>query len=114
MSGVPAARLQLWQALSQLFLDCEVSEATLDHIARTVHSSGYAPAQAERILWAEVYPVLRHNLYSPAGEWAGWSDDWLLAHVRVDCSSARPRNTSVAREIARCWRCVLDQIEGKR
>ncbi|WP_296268045.1 DUF7079 family protein [Pseudomonas sp. UBA6562] len=114
MSDVGATRLQLWQALSELFLDSEVSEATLDGIARTVRASGYAHAEVERILWAEVYPVLRHNLDSPAGEWAGWSDAWLLAHLRVNGSSRRPRNTAVAREIERCWRCVLDRVEGKK
>ncbi|WP_459205636.1 DUF7079 family protein [Pseudomonas sp. MLB6B] len=114
MTDVCATRLHLWQALSELFLDTEVGEATLDGIARTLCTTGYTLAEAERILWAEVYPVLRHNLYSPAGEWAGWSDAWLLAHLRVNGSSRRPRSTAVTREIERCWRCVVDRVEGKR
>ncbi len=97
-------RLPLWEAFSALFLDREPDEATFRDVARAVRASGVAIEQAEAILWNEVFPVLRWNLRSVAGEWAGWPRDWLAANLRP-CSgpARRPGGGAAAREIGRCW-----------
>lgn len=75
MSIVDSSRLKAWQALSQLFLDAEIEQATFNHVAKEIQESGYTLTEIHSILWIEVFPALSRNLKSVAGEWAGWSDD---------------------------------------
>lgn len=111
MNSTPGSRLRLWKALSDLFLDTEVSEPTYRYIARVIEEDGYTREEAERILWQEVYPVLEGNLRSVAGVWAGWPDEWLLQHLKIS-SDALPRSAMtgdsvIVSEINSCWRRVL-------
>lgn len=107
MPPVDERRLALWRALSELFLDTEPDDVTFDYIARVVRESGYLPMQVKQVLWAELFPVLAGNLRSVAGEWAGWSDDWLLAHIKpVTELAPLGGRGGVAREIRRCWQAV--------
>ncbi|NAT17101.1 hypothetical protein CU663_19210, partial [Pseudomonas syringae pv. actinidifoliorum] len=39
--------------------------------------------QLQSILWNEVYPALEGNLKSIVGEWAGWTDEFLIEHIVV-------------------------------
>lgn len=104
MQAVDANRLKIWQALSEFFLDTEIDDATFDYVARAVLETGYSPFEVQSILWYEVFPVLEANLRSVVGEWAGWTDDWLLEHLKVrEMAAARPGNNDIAREISRCW-----------
>ena len=104
MPPVDERRVALWRALSELFLDTEPDTLTFDYVARVVLESGYRPEQVRQVLWAELYPVLAANLASVAGEWAGWSDAWLLEHIRPASEPARHGgHGSTAREIRRCW-----------
>jgi hypothetical protein len=72
-------RVPVWVAMSDLFLDTEITDATLGHIARTIDRAGFSADEAKAILGTEVAPVFCRNLLGPAGEWAGWSE----ASVRV-------------------------------
>ncbi|UUQ65042.1 hypothetical protein NLK61_28305 [Pseudomonas fuscovaginae UPB0736] len=114
MKHVDNRRLKLWQALSSLFLDTEIDDGTYDYIARTILETGYSPEEVHRILWGEVFPVLEANLRSVAGEWACWSDEWLLTNLRVnDEPQVKNHNGAVAREIERCWVCVANRLQGQ-
>jgi len=46
-------RIQVWQALSELFLDTEIDATTYKYIARTVTESGYSAFEVKSILWNE-------------------------------------------------------------
>lgn len=83
METVHANRLKIWQALSEFFLDTEITDSTFDYVARVVLETGYSPQEIHNILWGEVFPALEGNLKSIAGEWAGWTDEWLLEHLSV-------------------------------
>lgn len=78
-------RRPVWAALSDLFLDTELQQYHLAYIARILAESPYSLAEIETILYREVYPVCIPNMLSVAGEWAGFSDEWLeeaiLKHV---------------------------------
>lgn len=111
MPPLDERRLALWRALSELFLDTEPDGTTFDYIARVVLESGYLPMQVKQVLWAELFPVLAGNLRSVAGEWAGWSDDWLLAHIKPVTQLARVGGRGgVARDIRRCWQAVATRL----
>ncbi|MBK5003178.1 hypothetical protein IAE37_005454 [Pseudomonas sp. S31] len=97
-------RLPIWRALSELFLDVELDDTQFAYVARIVAESGYSADEIQTILWNEVFPVLKANLHSVAGEWVGWPDDWLLQHLQVSQAPARvPRFGMAAEEISRCW-----------
>ena len=70
-------RRPVWEALSDLFLGTELSEAVLRYIARVVTASGYTDAEVEQILYGEVFPVCIWNMRQVAGEWAGIDIDRL-------------------------------------
>jgi hypothetical protein len=76
-------RLNVWQALSDLFLDTEIDSATYKYIAKAVVESQYRPEEIKHILWQEVFPVLESNLRSVAGVWDGYPRDWLLQHLSI-------------------------------
>lgn len=100
----PEDRLPLWRAYSEFFLDTELDELSYAYVARTVLESGLDLEEAAAVLWNEVFPVLHANLRNHLGVWDGWSDEWLLAHLRVASGPARrsgPRATVA--EIDRCW-----------
>lgn len=77
-------RLPVWQALGELFLD---TEPDIEHLTEVCAESPYALDELDRILFRELWPALSANLFSPAGQWAGWDDDWLVARV---LEKARP------------------------
>ena len=107
-------RILLWEAFSEFFLDTEVSDVHFRHAARIVEESGISTAEAEIVLWNEVFPVLHPNLLSSTGEWAGWSRDWLEAHLRPAAGPARRVGPRFAvQEIERCWEQVLKYLDSR-
>lgn len=74
-------RLSVWKALSELFLDTELDQSSYRHIASEIEASGYSIQELEDILWQEVFPALADNLRIVAGEWAGFSDEWLQERI---------------------------------
>jgi hypothetical protein len=74
-----ARRRPAWVALSELSLDTELSEGDLDRIASVLRDSGYGIDELFRIYLHEVAPVVYLNLFSVAGAWSGFDEDWLCA-----------------------------------
>lgn len=74
-------RLPVWQAFAELFLDTEPDETCYRYIIRTCASSPYSVGELERILFNEVWPALYPNLLSAAGNWTGWSDEFLTERI---------------------------------
>ena len=70
------SRRPVWAALSTLFLDTDVS-LDRDYRAKVLAASPYSIDELTQILASEVYPVCRWNLFSIAGEWAGFDPEWL-------------------------------------
>lgn len=86
------ARLPLWSALSDLWLDTQLSEKHLEGIARVMDESGLTIEELWRVYSYEVAPVVSINIYSPAGQWLGFSPDWLRTQI-VRNLRDRPRRT---------------------
>lgn len=81
-SSVIDARLPVWEALSEFFLDTELEDQDYQRISKTLASSPYSIQEIEDILRFEVYPVLIWNLRSIAGEWAGFDREWLGEQIK--------------------------------
>ena len=83
-------RQSIWIALSELFLDTEITESTQKYIAKTILDSKFSPTEILEILWCEVFPVLCINLQEPAGQWAGFREDVLIDQINEYLKSGNP------------------------
>lgn len=92
------ARRPVWGALSEFWLDTELSDATVSNIARRLAASPYSLTELEDIHRREVAPVVSTNALSIAGEWAGFDSAWLSEACR---NYAEGRHTLSAR--FRAW-----------
>ena len=90
-----ARRLPVWSALSDTFLDTELDDHNYHNIAELISEAGYTKEELETIYRAEVEPAFSYNLLSPAGEWAGWPEEFVAERVMACRKSsetqARPR-----------------------
>lgn len=68
--------LQVAQAASELFLDTEV-RGSIPGIAAEARASGLPWAALDELFQQRLVPALVANLYSVAGEWAGFEPQWL-------------------------------------
>lgn len=80
-------RLPVWCALAELFLDTELQSADFTRIAIVISNAGLSAGEAKKILEDEVAPVFMPNMLGAAGEWAGWSVDFvrerIMAHLNA-------------------------------
>jgi len=111
-------RRPVWRALSQLFLDADVSE-TLVGRAATLAAASYTMEELEEILVDEVWPVCSPNLRVVAGAWSGFDADWLeteiLARLARRGRLARilnPGRIAVPRDAD--WRATRTEVERLR
>ena len=74
-------RLLVWDALSELFLDTELSERDVKRLADGLAQSPYSIAELKDILYFEVYPACKWNLLSVAGEWAFFDRKWIIENI---------------------------------
>ncbi len=110
------ARIPVWIALSELYLDTDVS-VFHDAIAETLAASPYLPAELRDILMDDVHPALHANLMSVAGEWAGFDEAWLIE--RIEAVGRQPRwrrrmSRWFARDIDAQWRALEPMILAAR
>ena len=82
-------RQPVWAALSDLWLDTELTENDLQRIAGVMKKSGYSIDKLRDIYLFEVAPVVFLNLLTVAGEWAGFDEEWLFARA---AKRAKKRN----------------------
>ena len=76
-----ARRRPVWLALSELWLDTELTEVDINHIATKMVESGYSLSELRVICDSEIAPVVYSNLRSPAGVWDGFDEHWLIEQI---------------------------------
>ncbi len=89
-------REPIWVALSDLFLDTDVSLFDA-RIVSAIRASRFSASEVEQILRDEVGPVFYDNLLDVAGEWAGWTDEFIKVEVRAHLS--KPTSVRLARRL---------------
>jgi hypothetical protein len=113
-----AARRPLWQALSDLYLDNEPTERDLAWIADVCARSPYSLNEINHIMFGEVYPSLIGNLFSMAGEWAGFDPEWLINKISQNQSRRTflPWWINPVKQyyLGAYWRCIRRKIHEKR
>lgn len=68
--------------LSELWLDTQLTEPDLRHIATQLRDSGLSVEALQAIWLYEVAPLLWLNHWQVAGVWDGFDPQWLLAGCR--------------------------------
>lgn len=77
--GADPIRVNVWDALSEHFLDTSHTEGELDWIAENIANSPYSFRELGHILFEELGPVCVTNFFQwPGGEWAMFDPDWLI------------------------------------
>lgn len=110
------ARIPVWAALSDLYLDTEAA-AFHDRIARTLAASPFPLDMLHGILMYEVHPALYPNLMSVAGEWAGFDREWLVERIVAVRRQPRWRRRIThwfVHDIGVQWRLLAPMIVAAR
>jgi hypothetical protein len=74
-------RKPVWAALSELWLDTELTQDDLQRIAGVMKRSTYSVSQLREIYLFEVAPVLFGILFTVAGTWSGFDEEWLFTEA---------------------------------
>lgn len=80
------ARLPVWCALSELFVDTAFDDTAADAVARVLRDSGLPLAELDRILRDDVAPVFHRNAF--AGHWTGWAPAEVRRAVMAHLAAA--------------------------
>lgn len=114
------ARHKVWIALSDLFLDTDVS-LHFDHIQRVLVPAPFSMDELDLILRDEVAPVFLSNLFDIAGEWAGFPEDVIVK--KIDAYLLRPawlrrlgrrRRAKLLGEMVTRWPELRQRIAAQR
>lgn len=111
--ATPDARLPLWRAMSDLFLDTQTEDYMYRDIVQEIRASGLTLAEAESVFWNEVYPGLWLNLLSMTGVWGGFDPRWLRDCLKVK-PMRKPRRRLfpwIASEMRGEWARVVAEYE---
>lgn len=111
-----ANRRPVWLALSDLFLDTDVT-SLYDATARVLSASPYSLEQLESILFDEVYPVCCPNLLSVAGVWTGFDAEWLEHRILALNAFKRVGARLIVRRLvplAEDWLAVSERVSTLR
>ena len=107
-------RLPIWNQLQILYLDTDVT-FSYEAIAKVCASSKYSLEELEKILFNEVLPALRFNLWAtPIPEWAYFDQQWLqtriLSHHRYNKSKPILFRTYTNQH----WQIIKSKIQSCR
>jgi hypothetical protein len=83
-------RSDVWELISEIFLDMELLEEDYQHIANNLNKSEYSIEELNNIYCTEVAPVLYLNLLSmTGGVWTGFKKDWLTEAIEARLKKRR-------------------------
>ncbi|MBY0564071.1 MAG: transglycosylase domain-containing protein [Hyphomonadaceae bacterium] len=104
-------RLPVWAALSDLFLDTDVTLFYAD-IAAVLRKSRYTPEDIEHILWEEVGPAFHTNLLADDRVWSSWPHDDVHDIIMQHLSRPSLERYAMQQASANVVAHVIDQHWG--
>jgi hypothetical protein len=113
---LPDERFPVWDALSEFFLDTELQPSDYERISDTLAQSRYSVQELGDILYYEVYPECKWNMFCVAGEWAGFHPDWIMQRI-APRKDKRPRFCLAPFHrwaFDSHWKVVIGLVEEKR
>tara|TARA_R110001632_G_scaffold95102_3_gene201165 strand:- start:1393 stop:1785 length:393 start_codon:yes stop_codon:yes gene_type:complete len=70
-------RKPIWKVISEFYLDTELQKFDYDRISEILIASNFDIEELKAIDLYEVFPVVKGNLLSVAGEWNRFDQNWL-------------------------------------
>ncbi len=75
--------------MSSLWLDNELQDFEIEHIASALRTAGLTEAEADQVFALELAPVLGWNHGSAAGVWEGFDADWVCREAQLRLTGPR-------------------------
>jgi hypothetical protein len=108
------ARTPVWDALQIIYMDTDPG-IFLGSMAEVCGRSPYTLAEIEVILFNEVLPACRFNMFAgPAPAWAGFETSWLVQRVLRNHRFGRRRPLVLRLYTAGWWRRLAPLIAATR
>jgi hypothetical protein len=109
-----AARTPVWESLQMLFMDTDPA-LELEPMAEVCAHSAYGVEELEEILFQEVLPACRFNMFLlPAPEWEGFETGWLVARILRKHRFGRRRPWLLRRYTREWWERLAPMIRERR
>jgi hypothetical protein len=83
-------RKTVWSALSEFYLDTELSDEDLKRLLGVFAASGFGIDEIREIERNEVRPAIGVNLLGVAGVWSGFDEEWLCSAVIQRIAKGKP------------------------
>jgi hypothetical protein len=100
--------------MQDLYMDTDVT-LSYDFIAQRCAGSKYNIDELESILFNEVLPALRFNMFIlPAPEWAGFQSDWLVKRVLAQHRFGKRKPWILRRYTQDHWTLIRQKIQEIR
>lgn len=80
---VDIQRALVWDTFADMFLDTWFDDDVIERMGETIADSPFSFEELAHILYFEVTPICYLNLFCVAGEWAGFSSNWLLPKCKA-------------------------------
>lgn len=96
--GADIERVQIWDTLSEFYLDSYQTDADKERVAQILARSPFSLDELRHIELFEVDPVCWLNLHPFGAEWAGFSPDWLIPRC-LECQRRSPYNPAKKRSL---------------
>ena len=107
-------RKPVWSAISEFYLDTELSDDDFKRINTIFKQSNYSLQELEDIDFYEVWPILKSNLFSTTGVWSGFDEAWLFQEIMTH-TYLKPRKKNLITRIKKqlyksylstCWKKI--------
>jgi hypothetical protein len=109
------ARLPVWDAIADLFLDTAIDTSIREYVARELARSPFPVDELEAIYRYEVAPVVHWNLKIVAGEWAGFGQEWLAERIPAYLAKRGPLERWWAGSlVGRWWRTSMTEADWQK
>lgn len=104
-------RTPIWDAMQDLFMDTDVT-LSYEYIVDQCSKSKYGIDELENILFNEVLPALRFNMFDlPAPEWAGFQTEWLVKRILKKHRFGKSKLWVLRRYTQKHWDVLKPKIE---
>jgi hypothetical protein len=107
-------RTPIWDYLQVFWMDTD-PEILFPRVVDKCAASKYSLDELKQIFWNEVEPAVGFNMWSIAGEWAGFDVEWLVQRILKKSRFGKPLPNVYLRPQARnWWKRLAGSIEAKR
>lgn len=107
-------RTPIWDCMQDLFMDTDVT-LSYEFIIKRCAESKYGIDDLEKILFNEVLPALRFNMFDlPAPEWVGFQTEWIVKRIIEKHTFGKSKPWLLRSYTQKHWDILKPKIEAQR